>query len=621
MVHEQHRSHRVNDGKLFTFTIGGQPRRHPVRRRRRPPPGDLLDIGDRALPDPFAFQQQRRTIGIRGRKPRCGHLDRIVTLMGDTPPGDRVRVGFEVQAERYVGRSGSKTDVDDARPLPSGVHRPGRPSAGVAVTRATVQPWLRLHERASTLPRLDQPLHPQRRQRTRRRRPRHPPLLADHPLRRHLITRREFAADDLVAQMVRDLQILRRRLLNLGRHRGLLQVHRLAVDIATMTVAVRHRHSLDPMNSTRCRRLLIAAGGGGDAIAAAIIHRQLCGNDHQPNIATYSWDRLIVDPVPGPRDPSWFHHTEPVGQHTVAITPASTVRPPGNSLLPRLSADLATPLYLLDPRGGAVGMRRQLTELVGILDVEHVHLVDVGGDILARGDEPELRSPLADTLTLTAAYNIGAPVDVFVTGAGLDGELDADHVNRIVDDLHGHHAWLTLTADTVQPYRPILDWHPSEATGLLITAALGFHGTVEIRDAGLTVKLTPASCAVHRCRPDSILAHNQFAACMTSATNLRQAENAVEKEGRDSELRHERAKASSRIPVRKAKNTPTSDLVRELDQYCKAAQKRGVDALTLRRAAELLDVEYLDILSIAAVLNDRIYSRLAPSIIRTGTHF
>ena len=45
---------------------------------------------------------------------------------------------------------------------------------------------------------------------------------------------------------------------------------------------------------------------------------------------------------------------------------------------------------LLDPTNGVRGLRDQLAELAQAVSADSVTLVDVGGDIIAQGDEPEL---------------------------------------------------------------------------------------------------------------------------------------------------------------------------------------------------------------------------------------
>lgn len=61
------------------------------------------------------------------------------------------------------------------------------------------------------------------------------------------------------------------------------------------------------------RPLLVAAGGGGDAIAAAILHTALHPDGPPANVATDAWERLLIDPLPGPRGPEWFTGLRPVG--------------------------------------------------------------------------------------------------------------------------------------------------------------------------------------------------------------------------------------------------------------------------------------------------------------------
>ncbi len=43
---------------------------------------------------------------------------------------------------------------------------------------------------------------------------------------------------------------------------------------------------------------------------------------------------------------------------------------------------------------------------------------------------------------------------------------------------------LTLTATDLDPVRSVFKWHPSEASGLLLAAADGHRGYVQVRDAG-----------------------------------------------------------------------------------------------------------------------------------------
>ena len=325
--------------------------------------------------------------------------------------------------------------------------------------------------------------------------------------------------------------------------------------------------------------LYVAAGGGGDALAAAIVHRALRA-DGPAIVATYAWDRLIVDPLPGPRAPGDFEGLDPIGRHTYAVSPTSAPRPPAGSTLPRLAADISHPLVLLDPTGGAVGIRAQLRDLVALHDDTAVTVLDVGGDVVARGDAPGLRSPLADGLVLAACDDLPVPTDVLIAGPGLDGELPESDVLATT----GTTPVITLKAEHIEPFRRALDWHPSEATALLAGAARGLRGRVEVRDSGLGVDLTDRSPNVYRLELADALAANQLASRLAATTSLAEAEDITRTVCGFSEIDYERAKATRLGPRQPGRLTPeTDDAVRAFERD---AASRGVDYVTFRRIAE-----------------------------------
>ena len=334
-------------------------------------------------------------------------------------------------------------------------------------------------------------------------------------------------------------------------------------------------------------RLYVAAGGGGDALAAAILHRAL-DTDGPAIIATYAWDRLAVDPLPGPRSAAEFTGLAAMGRRNHTITAATRARPPSRSTLPRLAGDLADALVLLDPTEGAAGMAAQLAELAELQRPDTIALVDVGGDALARSDEPGLRSPLADALVLAAAINLAVPVVVLVAGPGLDGELTETEVLRAVST----NPCALLTAADVEPFRPTFEWHPSEATALLAAAARGIRGKVEVRDAGLTVDLTDTSPAVYELPLADALSANPLAEALAHTTALNQAESITKEHCGFSEIdyeraKHERAAAGPRPP--QGFNLDTA-----VQHFEHQALARGIDYVTFRRIAEALGPSHVD---------------------------
>jgi len=332
------------------------------------------------------------------------------------------------------------------------------------------------------------------------------------------------------------------------------------------------------------RTVYVAAGGGGDAIAAYALHVAR-SPDVRPVIATFAWDRLMIDPIPGPRALDDFEGLTAIDDLNSAFAPATYPRPPAGSTLPRLSGELEATLVLLDPSRGAIGLRDQLRSLVRTMDAARIEIVDVGGDALAAGHEPGLSSPLADALALAGCSDQGVPVEVRVIGAGLDGELPASTVLDYVRLLGGTRAQ-RLSADEATTIMPVLDWHPSEATALTAAAALGLRGTVEIREHGHVVDLADTSPDVFAVDHARLLAHSATATALIRTRTLDEAEEAVRSICGRSELDHERSKAERR----RSSTTPApqlDDLVATVYRYSADAQRRGIDYLTFRRLAEV----------------------------------
>ncbi len=332
-------------------------------------------------------------------------------------------------------------------------------------------------------------------------------------------------------------------------------------------------------------RLLIAAGGGGDALAAAIIHA--AATDGEPAaIATFAWDRLIIDPLPGPRGAADFTGLHQLTKSTAAITADTQPIPPGGSTLPRLAAEIDSPLILLDPTKGTTGLRRQLRELVTALGASRAEVIDVGGDVLACGDEPGLRSPLADALALAACDDLGIPVAVLIAGPGLDGELVEDEVlTRSGQDIA-----VRLTTADIDPYAHVLDWHPSEATALLAASARGARGTAEIRDRGLPVQLTDNSPNVYRIDLAEALTTSTPAREVRDASSLGEAETIIRQICGFSEIDYERAKVARGHYTHQ--RAMIANLENKAHTYEQNAAARGIDYLTFRRLAEVLELPY-----------------------------
>lgn len=336
------------------------------------------------------------------------------------------------------------------------------------------------------------------------------------------------------------------------------------------------------------RPLYVAAGGGGDALAAALLHRAY-GPPGPATIATFSWDRLIVDPLPGPRRFSDFEGLEKVGRLEQVVTARTRPISPAGSTLPPLARDLIGPLastlVLLDPTEGAAGLREQLAASMQAIDADALVVVDVGGDVLATGEEAGLRSPLADALVLAAARGLSPDARVWVAGPGVDGELTADDVLSRTRSIGGA-ALPPFATEIAALALPVLRWHPSEATALFVAAAQGVRGLVDIRSGGMAVHLGDVSSSVYACGVDNAFDFSPLAESVADSRTLLDAGQSVIGVCGISEIAFETRKAGAA----KLRDGYSPGMLDDIRAYAAEALSHGITYATFRRLAELIRI-------------------------------
>jgi hypothetical protein len=253
--------------------------------------------------------------------------------------------------------------------------------------------------------------------------------------------------------------------------------------------------------STARRPLVIGIGGGGDVVGA-LATAELCRLYHgaEPVVGGVTWERRVIDPVPGPRLLEEIEGAEIVGD-TVAIAGPETRA--GDVVFgeTHMARFLDAPTVLVDPNLGPLAMAEDIVAAGRQLGCDAYVFVDVGGDALADGSEPGLSSPLCDSLLLAAAARIqraGMRVLGGVFGVGCDGELTFDEVMGRLALLGEERCLLGvrgLTPAVAYRLEQAVRFVPTEASAVAVRAFHGETGTVEIRGGRRTVELSPA-CAL-----------------------------------------------------------------------------------------------------------------------------
>jgi hypothetical protein len=285
--------------------------------------------------------------------------------------------------------------------------------------------------------------------------------------------------------------------------------------------------------------LIVGIGGGGDVVgclaAAALLGDAVVGG--------LTWERRPVDPIPGPRTLDEVEHAEPLND-AVALAGPDTSGPGGfrfcESHVARASGERTV---LVDPNPGPRAVAMALDDAAGQLGCARIVLLDVGGDVLAHGDEPGLASPLADAVLLASARFLRTPVVGAVFGAGCDGELTPGEVRERLDEV-GTSSEDVLGAAQLDRIEAIAKEVPTEASAMALRCARGDRGEAPIRQGRRNVLLTELGGVVAWFDPlRAIDTAARLAAAVQDAGSLAEADAILEARGIRTELAYEREMA------------------------------------------------------------------------------
>lgn len=296
------------------------------------------------------------------------------------------------------------------------------------------------------------------------------------------------------------------------------------------------------------RALIIGVGGGGDVVGALALARILERAGIGAEVGGVAWERLSIDPVPGPRRLTELAGIERLGETAGALTgPAGSTEGGVQLSEAGMSAHLGRPVALIDVNDGPAAIAGGISAAAERLDCDHIVLLDVGGDAIADGSEPGLASPLCDAVMLAAAAHLpaeGAPtVSCCVIGSGCDGELTIAEVLARVAALAKVGAWTgTLSPDAAIARELVsaAETIPTEASLQAARSALGELGPTPIRGGRRTVELSPvAGLAFLFDAHLALAAELPLAAAVVGAGTLLEANEVLSARGIGTELDYE----------------------------------------------------------------------------------
>lgn len=291
------------------------------------------------------------------------------------------------------------------------------------------------------------------------------------------------------------------------------------------------------------RALVFGIGGSGDVVGSIPTARLLERHGVDVMLGGTTWEPVPYDSKPGPRSFDEIENLTRISD-TVGLASETTVTTDGMEFSEtNVARYYGEQVILIDMAKGAVGMRDGLATACDELSFDLVVGVDAGGDVLASGTEPGLRSPVTDGFGLVALEGLPVLSCVGVFGYGSDGELSLDEIDAAVariserDGLLG--AW-GLTRCIRDELEEVLDVVDTEASRLPVEAARGEIGPRTIRGGEVSLEITPPATVTFYFDPTTVADQSDIATCVRGSTSLEEATAALERAGYSTEFDIER---------------------------------------------------------------------------------
>ncbi len=253
---------------------------------------------------------------------------------------------------------------------------------------------------------------------------------------------------------------------------------------------------LETVLRTARKALVLGVGGGGDVVGAIPTARFLALFGISCVLGGLAWERFVYDPQPGTRSLDEVTAVRPLAP-TVWLANARSATTTGVRFAESRVAELyGTETLLVDLSHGVAGVVDGLRSALSQLGADLLVGVDVGGDSLAEGSEPGLRSPVADAMMLAALSQLAAEVPCLwgVFGYGSDAELtpaEIDHALSVVAEHGGLLGAWGMTPAVAAELRRVVAQVPTEASAIALACAEGARGTRLIRDGTRAVPVSP----------------------------------------------------------------------------------------------------------------------------------
>lgn len=280
---------------------------------------------------------------------------------------------------------------------------------------------------------------------------------------------------------------------------------------------------------------------------------EFCGL--QFHLGGLPWERFVYDPIPGPRSLNEIQNVRVLHPHAWLVNGQTQTRYGVRFTESEMAALYGWEVLHVDISGGVQGAVAGIKAAMEALQADLLVGIDVGGDSLAQGGEPGLRSPLADSIMLAAFVDLetkGHRALWGIFGYGSDGELTTEEIESALGIIAKEGGLLGawgLTQEVVAEMEQAIKRVPTEASTIPLECARGATGVRGIRRDQRQVVLTPLTTLTFYLSP-TLLFHvlSKPARALAGSTSLEEANDALHVLGIKTELDLERERVQEKEP-------------------------------------------------------------------------
>ncbi|MDM7275544.1 MAG: DUF1152 domain-containing protein [Thermoprotei archaeon] len=277
------------------------------------------------------------------------------------------------------------------------------------------------------------------------------------------------------------------------------------------------------------RVLVVGIGGGGDTLGALLVYLKIRGLGGKPVLGNVVWERLVLDPFPGPIPLEQLVNAEILGRSIAIVDSNTYVDRYGYTLKPQIvtaSEVLGEKTVFFDISKGEEGLLEALDTTMDKLGVEAIVGVDVGGDAIAVGCEEDLWSPLTDAISVSALHRSRVPSIITILAPGADGEMSQHQVIKRVSEIASKGGLIGVYGVNRREYKILKSASSkfvSEASKIPIEAFEGFMGNKKIRWGSRNVEVNPISTTLYALNTETVYNMSRLAPTVRGTRSIDEA--------------------------------------------------------------------------------------------------